>query len=350
MLLTFYFTNRPSIMGYQENRLCGEPPRLDFQFDIDDEYQYNKQIIFKLIDKAYDRVELYFERFDPIRKDYERDLRTDPEEINYVKGKIQFNYVQKSIGFDENIPFSFDFSLLTIYFLDIASLRQFCERYVNEMASLEGILPEINLGLLKLRQNTFKEKIIPVCRDLVSVLERHLPKLAIESVAQTQEKLEEIMVKIQNYPNDTMSYVNYMRYTDQCATIISKMEEEFKYAYEVFVLMKQFNVPVDDLEKDKYLDVEEYLVTLKKTLDEKLALRDDFVQKLSQLLQNDIRLVFEEVDDVMKKSVESWLISEDSNKGAVKECLQGLNDRLSACQGLSQDYKKYQREFKVMLS
>lgn len=226
-------------------------------------------------------------------------------------------------------------------------LRQFCERYVNEIANLDKIFPQINLGLLKLHQNTFKEKIIPICRNLVSVLERHLPKLAIDSVAQTQEKLEEIMVKIQNYPDDTMSYVNYMRYTDQCATIISKTEEEFKYAYDVFVLMKQFNVPVDDLEKDKYLDVEEYLVSLKKTLEEKLALRDELVQKLSQLLQKDICLIFEEVDDVMKKSVESWLISEDSNKAAVKECLQGLNDRLSTCQGLSQDYRKYQREFKV---
>lgn len=216
------------------------------------------------------------------------------------------------------------------------------------MEGLEGILPEINLGLLKLRQDTFKEKIIPVCRDLVYVLENHLPKLAIESVAQTLEKLEEIMVKIQNHPDDTMSYVNYMRYTDQCTTIIGKAEEEFKYAYDVFVLMKNFNVSVDDSEKDKYLDVEEYLGTLKKILDEKLALRDDFVQKLSQLLQNDIQLIFDEVDDVMKKSVEDWLISEDSNKAAVKDTLQGLNDRLSSCQGLSQDYRKYQREFKVI--
>lgn len=74
-------------MGRQEDRLCGEPPSLDFQFIIDNEFQYNKRIIFELINKAYDRVDLYMQRFSQIRVDYERDLCTDPNEIIAVKGE-----------------------------------------------------------------------------------------------------------------------------------------------------------------------------------------------------------------------------------------------------------------------
>lgn len=44
------------------------------------------------------------------------------------------------------------------------------------MQGLEGILPRINLGMLQLKQNTFKEEIIPVCRDLLVVLDSHVPK------------------------------------------------------------------------------------------------------------------------------------------------------------------------------
>lgn len=216
------------------------------------------------------------------------------------------------------------------------------------MAALEGIPEEINIGLLRLRQDTFEETIIPVCRALVTVLERHLPKLAIIAVAQTQEKLEEIMVKIENYPDDTMSYVYYLRYLEQCTSLIEKTMLDLKYPYDVFVLMKDFNVPVDIGEKDKYLDVEEYSDMLKNTVDDKLASRDEMIKKLADLLQTDIQVIFDEVDDIMVKAVEGWLISEDSNVNTIKDTLQGLNERLTVCQGLSQDYRKYQREFKVI--
>lgn len=79
---------RPSIMGRQEDRLIGQPPSLNFQFDIDEEYQKNTGIIFELIDKAYDRIDLYIKRFDQIRLDYEMDLKTDPEVIRAETGNV----------------------------------------------------------------------------------------------------------------------------------------------------------------------------------------------------------------------------------------------------------------------
>jgi hypothetical protein len=49
--------------------------------------------------------------------------------------------------------------------------------YVTQMADLEGIHLTINLGLLQIKQGTFKEEIVPVCRELLAILEVHLPKL-----------------------------------------------------------------------------------------------------------------------------------------------------------------------------
>lgn len=59
---------------------------------------------------------------------------------------------------------------------DVTGLRAYCVRYNEEMSALEGILPTIYLGLLQLKQGTFKEEVIPICRDLLLVLDAHVPK------------------------------------------------------------------------------------------------------------------------------------------------------------------------------
>lgn len=55
-------------------------------------------------------------------------------------------------------------------------LREYCNRYCNNVKALDGILSVVNLGLLKLTQSSFKDTVTPVCVKLQNVLATYLPR------------------------------------------------------------------------------------------------------------------------------------------------------------------------------
>lgn len=59
---------------------------------------------------------------------------------------------------------------------DLGTLAKFCERYNSEMAELENIQESERLGLVQVKQLTFREEILPVCQELLSVLDETLPR------------------------------------------------------------------------------------------------------------------------------------------------------------------------------
>lgn len=141
---TYEQFTRPCIMGRQEERLGGQTPDINAVLDADWRLNANRKFIFEAIDRAYDTAELYVKRFDPIRLNYQIDVNTEPKTIRAES--------------------------------DVAQLRSYCQRYNDEMRALEGIVESIQLGLLQLKQTTFKEEVIPVCRELLVVLDSHIPK------------------------------------------------------------------------------------------------------------------------------------------------------------------------------
>lgn len=62
---------------------------------------------------------------------------------------------------------------------DLNILAKFCQRYNSEMAELENIQESERLGLVQVKQLTFREEILPVCQDLLTVLDETLPRYSI---------------------------------------------------------------------------------------------------------------------------------------------------------------------------
>lgn len=81
-----YFFFRPSIMGRKENRLCGRPPTFEYILEINKEFLSNKEAIPNIVNLAYDKVEIYINRFEPIRENYRVDKEMNPTTIRSEKG------------------------------------------------------------------------------------------------------------------------------------------------------------------------------------------------------------------------------------------------------------------------
>lgn len=140
----FLIFTQPSIMGHKEDKLYKNPPKVDFLLEVDETFEINKKCILEHMNCAYQKIEIYMKRFDQIRESYREDMVTDKEALRSES--------------------------------NLDKLISYCKRYTSEINGLDDLLPSCNLGLFQLNQDTFKEKIIPKCKELLSILEQLLPR------------------------------------------------------------------------------------------------------------------------------------------------------------------------------
>lgn len=74
------------------------------------------------------------------------------------------------------------------------------------------------------------------------------------------------------------------------------------------------------------------------------------MQRLDNCLQEDIKILFVEVEKVRNEILKGWLIDAKSRRSEVNEVLAVLAEQLAESSAKAQEYKRYQREFKIDLT
>lgn len=74
------------------------------------------------------------------------------------------------------------------------------------------------------------------------------------------------------------------------------------------------------------------------------------VVKFEEILTEDIKQLFDEVASIQEEVTKDWLLDENSDATRVKEFLVNLVDRLSVCVSQMDEYRDYQKEFRVWYS
>lgn len=72
-------------------------------------------------------------------------------------------------------------------------------------------------------------------------------------VSKLSEQAENIMVRLNTIPEATLDFVTYMRYLDECGIQIDQLVNEVNFAYECFQLMQEYNIFVDETDKENYM-------------------------------------------------------------------------------------------------
>lgn len=262
----FKLFTKPSIVGHQEDRLFAVTASIDFMIDSDDNMNTNKQSIIENINLAYDKVECYVETFDPLREAYKEDVQMDKEQLRGEK--------------------------------DLNLLREYCKRYTNEISDLERLLPNCNLGVLRLRQGTFKAEIIPKCRELLLILEEILANLAKTTVSEVRDKTEDLMTELTTIQADAQSLVTLLRFLEECPAKIDATEEVFDYALRAYEIMEEFAITTSEEEKKNLWNTEDFLEQLKSELSTKVESRQATIDLLAKSLLDNVSSTVEEVENV----------------------------------------------------
>lgn len=89
------------------------------------------------------------------------------------------------------------------------------------------------------------------------------------------------------------------------------------------------------------------ILETKDLLQEKRDEKPKFVEEMNKCLQDDIKKLFKEIEDIRKDIMQDWLVDEKSNPDEVRTTIASVAERLADALATSQDYKKIQKEFRV---
>lgn len=188
-------------------------------------------------------------------------------------------------------------------------MRAFCDRYCNNLKALDDILDGLYLGLLKLGQTGFKEAVTPVCQRLQNVLALYLPTVAGEATVKLFEDAQEFYGRIGYEPDTTQTLVAHLRFLENCHTELDELFLVVDYIHDLLLIIKDFNIPIDDERKEDYMDTEDYLNRTKESLAEIRERRQEFIDQLNIAMQDDINNLKDDIHDVAVEAMEEWLLS-----------------------------------------
>lgn len=133
--------------------------------------------------------------------------------------------------------------------------------------------------------------------------------MAQKTVEEVRLKAENVITKLKAQPNDTKKVINYLHYLDKkCPEIKVQIEETLDYALQALQIMKDYEISIPEEEQQNYLVMELQIKELNTLFEKKKNAHEDIVIQLSEYLQKDVQLLFDEIKEVSYEVNKSSLI------------------------------------------
>lgn len=113
-------------------------------------------------------------------------------------------------------------------------------------------------------------------------------RLAIEEVERINEDNKDLLARITNTPEGTLDIVHHIRFLDNVDSEVEKLFLDVDYAHNVFIIIKDFAIPIDDERKEDYMDCEDNVNRTHDILKQIQSTRPEFVKLLAAAMDEDI--------------------------------------------------------------
>ncbi|XP_017463779.1 PREDICTED: dynein heavy chain 6, axonemal-like, partial [Rhagoletis zephyria] len=174
--------------------------------------------------------------------------------------------------------------------------------------------------------------------------------LAAEEVDRITQEAHDFIGIISAEPETTLEIVEHIRELERIDENLNKLFEAVDYAHDLYMIIKEFEIPCDDERREDYMDCEDLVNRGSELLKETQARRPDFINQLNQRMLADIDVLREEIHDIALGVQISELLDINTGSKKAKGILDDLNQRLSACKERVEEYIGYQKEFKIDIS
>lgn len=266
----------------------------------------------------YERAQSYINKFDFIREFFAEDEQVQEERIKEER--------------------------------DTETFRNMCVRYNKEVAIIEKVIEVQPFGLLQLTMSNFKSTALPEPTRLITSLQHNLPCIGKTEIDKLIEDSEEMEKKLNEQPVKTVEYVHYLEYIDAANNKINDMENMLDYCKELYDIMEEFQVPVATEDMSNYLGVSVTMGSLRNLIDRKTEEITKIVKAFNDQMNKDISTLIGEVGTIKDQCMQPWLCDIESNIAEVTAFLHDLHLRLGDCQKRANEFKNYQKQFRVSIS
>ncbi|XP_050519336.1 dynein axonemal heavy chain 6 [Diabrotica virgifera virgifera] len=308
------FTN-PIINEKVEDRICGWGPTLEFYLSKDVHLAKKKSDLIDYFRKNYDTAFSYLRRYQGIREFYADDILVKDKDIENER--------------------------------DLETFRMLCTRYHDQITTIESILPAQEMGVLYIQLEGFVETCLPESQKLLGTLELTIPWVGKTKVDALIEESAEIEAFLFKEPTATADYVKYLEYIEQSNVRADEMENIYDYCKELYDIIDEFNINVDNEEVNTYLGLSVTLGNLRNLVDKKMEDTTRLIKLFSDALNKDISALISQVGTIKDECMQPWLYDINSNFAQVMEFLTELFDKLVDCQKRAAEFKEYQKQFRL---
>ncbi|XP_023013028.2 dynein heavy chain at 16F isoform X2 [Leptinotarsa decemlineata] len=305
----------PVINEKIEDRICGWGPTLAFNISQDEHLVAIKEKMFDYFEINYNTATVFLKRFESVRDFYAEDLLVTEKDITEEK--------------------------------DLEKFRAMCARYHSEIEIVQSMSTTQPMGMLYLQLSGLKNSASPEPKRLLKIVEHTLPWIGQTKVDAMIAEVNEIEVFLLQEPIETLDYVKYLEYIEQCPSRVDRMEEELDYCKELYDIMEEFRIQVPQEEMQNYLGLSVTLGNLRNLVDKKIEETGILVKQFNDQMNKDISQLISEVGTIKDECMQPWLYDIDSNITEVMEFLRDLHDRLAICQNRAAEFKNYQKQFRL---
>ncbi|XP_022832877.1 dynein heavy chain 6, axonemal [Spodoptera litura] len=306
---------QPTIMGKLVDWSAGVSPNLYFLMNQDKPMLDDIAYIPHSITYAYEVVWTFLARYQAYRDDYRESCAMDLDLIKEER--------------------------------DVLKFKTMCDRFVQQMESVENVLCYQPLGLLFLCLTPFQELFRPQPRKLFDVVANVTPEIGHACIEEIIQGIENINDDIIKEPETAAELVAFNFLMDGLEARVAFLEERLEYLRELYDLMGEFNIPISPDDMTEYLGLSVALGTLRTNVDARLETRSKLAGLFASRIGKDIMELMLDVNKLREEVAQTWLYDEKSDIEKVLEALQELQEKLNACSAREKQIREWQKIFKI---
>lgn len=234
--------------------------------------------------------------------------------------------------------------------LDLEKFRKLCIKYHNEIKIVKDVKCIQFMGILLLDFNGFKEEALPAPSKLLELVNNVLPwlgKTRVDELINESSEAENYLLKD---PIQTVEYVRYLEYLDQVNEKVDNMETKLDYCKDLYDIMDEFRIAFSPEEMAKYLSLSVTMSNLRNLVDKTIESIPKIMKKFTTQKNKETDELNIEISNIKNECMAPWLYDINSNSVEVIELLNELNERLLECQNRANEFKNYEKQFRMELT
>ena len=309
---------KPLINRKFEQKSCGEGPQLYSILEDDSHISSLKSDIEHCINDSFERCDNFSQHLQFFYQFYKENEDCDPE-----------NFAAK-----DNVNF----------------FKEALNTYARQVAQVKSIHNTRKIGMLLIDNTDLKGTIEPSPLRMLENLDTILPKLAKKKLDDQMAELSEMKFKLDQTPNDTISFVDHLTFLDNSTERMPSLSHEGKIIARYYSLFKKYDVPTPPEDYAMFESLTSTQSAVRDTVDRCLAERDQNIDKLVGHIERDVVDLNTVLKDVKKDISNQKILDSASTEEDVQELLGDLTERLDVLLNKAATFKGYQKQFKQPLS